>query len=81
MNLNSNTILITGATSGIGRALAERFYEAGSEVLICGRRKERLEEIQQKYPQMHTFVCDVAQEPEREALYEWTIIERMSSIS
>lgn len=38
-------ILITGATSGIGRATALRLSAPGREIIITGRRKERLEEI------------------------------------
>ena len=42
-------ILIVGATSGIGRALAERFVNEGSKVIVSGRRVERLEEFVQKH--------------------------------
>ena len=40
-------ILITGATSGFGKATAERFAAAGHELIITGRREERLKQLQQ----------------------------------
>jgi len=75
MQLASNTVLVTGGASGIGLALAERFLNAGSEVILCGRRKEKLEEAKRKYPRFHTFVCDVAKGEEREKLYTWACAE------
>mgnify|MGYP003341388215 FL=1 len=39
--------LITGATSGFGRATAIRFAEHGYHVIITGRREERLQELEQ----------------------------------
>jgi 3-hydroxy acid dehydrogenase/malonic semialdehyde reductase len=39
------TILVTGATSGFGRAIAEKFAASGDHVIITGRRKDRLEAI------------------------------------
>lgn len=41
-------ILITGGTSGIGRAAALGFSKAGWNVAICGRRRDRLDEAQQE---------------------------------
>lgn len=39
------TVLITGATSGIGEATAIKFAEASDRLIITGRRKERLDEL------------------------------------
>ncbi|KAA3439822.1 SDR family oxidoreductase [Rufibacter hautae] len=75
MKLAGNTVLITGGASGIGLALAERFLKAGSTVIICGRRSDKLNEAKEKYPELHTLVCDVAREADRIALLEWTTAE------
>jgi uncharacterized oxidoreductase len=75
MNLSGNTILITGGASGIGYAFAERFLAAGSEVIICGRREDKLREAKAAHPELHTRVCDVGDEAERVALFDWATRE------
>jgi uncharacterized oxidoreductase len=45
MRTTGNTIFLPGATSGIGRGLAERFAARGDRVIIGGRRQELLDEI------------------------------------
>jgi NADP-dependent 3-hydroxy acid dehydrogenase YdfG len=44
----NKTILITGATSGFGKAIALRFAKEGYDVCITGRRKDRLEDLQKQ---------------------------------
>ncbi len=60
----NKTILITGATSGFGKAIAYAFAAAGWNCMITGRRKERLDliasELQDKYSiKVKAFELDV----------------------
>jgi uncharacterized oxidoreductase len=76
MDIGSQTVLITGGASGIGWALAQRFVAAGSEVILCGRRAEKLAEAARQHRRIQTRVCDVARESDRVALAEWIARER-----
>ena len=59
MKMQSNTIFITGGTSGIGKGLAEAFHRLGNQVIISGRREDRLRSICAANPGMRHFVLDV----------------------
>ena len=75
MDPGSRTVLVTGGASGIGYALAERFLRAGSRVLLCGRREEKLREAKAKHPEIHARACDLAREADRIALFDWVVRE------
>ncbi len=47
----SRNILITGATSGFGKAIAQRFAREGNTVIITGRRKEHLNTLKTEWEQ------------------------------
>jgi uncharacterized oxidoreductase len=73
MNLSDNTVLVTGGGSGIGLAIAKRFLDAGSQVIICGRHADKLAAARAAYPGLETSVADIADATSREQLIAWTI--------
>ena len=73
LDLNEENVLITGASSGIGRACAEAFAARGCRLLLAARRAERLEELSAALQERHgTDVLTVALDVrDREAVDEW----------
>jgi uncharacterized oxidoreductase len=57
--MRGNTIFLTGGTSGIGKGFAEAFHERGNQMIVTGRREERLKELCREHPGMRYFVLDV----------------------
>jgi NAD(P)-dependent dehydrogenase (short-subunit alcohol dehydrogenase family) len=61
MSEQAKVIVITGATRGLGQALAERFLDLGHTVLACGRSAETVLHLAQAFGPPHDFaVVDVA---------------------
>ena len=68
MNLRNATALITGGSSGIGRAIAQTLASSGARVAITGRDKVRLSEAAQALKAL-PIVADVANEADVERTY------------
>ncbi|MGZ8177436.1 SDR family oxidoreductase [Williamsia sp. SKLECPSW1] len=60
MSMTGRTIVIPGATSGIGRALAVALHDAGNTVIAGGRRRALLDDLAAEHPGIETVVVDVA---------------------
>ena len=55
------SVIITGVTQGLGRAMVDRFDELGWNIYGCGRSKDKIEELKKQYSKIHDFqVIDVS---------------------
>lgn len=71
MKTTGNTILITGAGTGMGLEAARRFSELGNTVLMLARNRERLEARAADLEHADTFACDITDEQQIEHLLEY----------
>jgi uncharacterized oxidoreductase len=53
-------VLVTGGSSGIGRAFVEKLGASNARVIACGRNQIALQELQQQNPAIETIRCDIA---------------------
>ncbi len=60
MQLNENVILLTGGTSGIGKALLERFLEGQNKLIVTSRSTKNLEQLQNEHPRVNAIQCDLS---------------------
>ena len=60
-NKSTKVVIITGAGTGVGRSVAQRFLTEGYQVALLGRRQEFLDETAAGAENAHVRPCDVSQ--------------------
>lgn len=73
--LDGRVVLVTGASSGIGRETARAFAREGADVALAARREERLNELAAELDDVETFVVptDISDEAAVQAMVEDTV--------
>ncbi len=80
MDYNEKVVIVTGASSGIGRALAEAFSACGARVVLAARSLDKLVEVQAGLPNPSLAVeCDVSQQESCKRLVEQAV-ERFGGV-
>lgn len=64
MNLKNKIAIVTGASSGIGKATAELLTKEGVKVALVARSKDKLKKLEKKLVDSYAVVCDMTQEKE-----------------
>ena len=64
MKQSKQIILITGGSSGIGLAIAQKFLANDNTVIITGRNLAKLEKVKQENPKIHIYQSDVTDDAE-----------------
>ncbi len=73
VSVKDQTVLVVGASSGIGRATAALFAREGAHVIASARRQERLDALQKEYPQIEVAAADASNAADMEKLAQMVL--------
>jgi NAD(P)-dependent dehydrogenase (short-subunit alcohol dehydrogenase family) len=73
--LESQVIIVTGASSGLGEQLVRALAAAGATPVLAARRAERLASVKRELPAVDAIACDVTAAGDRDRLVE-TVVEK-----
>lgn len=77
MRLKGKSIVVTGASSGMGKAIVELFVKEGAQVIAVARRKERLdalkESLKDEKGEVITFQGDISRKEDNEKMIELAV--------
>jgi NAD(P)-dependent dehydrogenase (short-subunit alcohol dehydrogenase family) len=74
--LKDKVAIVTGASRGIGRSIAEVFVREGAQVVICGRKQDTLDQVAKEIgPRVKPMACHVGKSADIQALVDATTKE------
>ena len=83
MDFKNKVVLITGASSGIGKQTAIEFAKLGSSIILVARRKNKLEQVENELKQFNVntlvCVCDVSKKDQVEELSK-IVLQKFDSV-
>src|SRR4051794_30739119 len=68
MEISGSRVLLTGATGGLGRAIAKALDQRGAHLLLTGRKQDALEELARELRSAEALAADLAKREDVEAL-------------
>jgi NAD(P)-dependent dehydrogenase (short-subunit alcohol dehydrogenase family) len=76
MNLSGKVAIVTGASRGIGKAIAAAFAREGARVVICGRKQETLDQVAREIgPSVKPIACHIGRADQIQSMVAATVGE------